>query len=338
MSRPAGLDSAALFAPLQQFGKLALAVSGGPDSLALMLLAHEHARATGTLQRFVVLSVDHGLRPEAKDEVAFVLREAERLGFAARGLRWEGSKPRTGIQQAARTARYRLLAEAMRRDGAEALVTAHHMGDQAETVLMRLAHGSGIEGLRGMDPIAEIDGLRVVRPLLAVDPVELRALVDAAGLVPVADPSNADLDYERVRWRQMLPRLAALGLDARRLSTFALRMREAEDALARMTEDALSRVHFAEDGAAASIERATLAGLPRAVAVRVVGRMLDRVGGGRKPHALGQVEDLTGRLLADPLRTTLHGCLVRGSRKAVRIEREPGRRAAPARRKEPATS
>src|SRR5690606_11025992 len=132
---------------------LALAVSGGADSLALMLLAHQHARATGALHRFVVYSVDHGLRLEASDEVAFVLREAGRLGFVARGLRWDGPKPATGIQEAARKARYRLFADAMLRDGAEALVTAHHMGDQAETVLMRLAHGSGIEGLRGMDAI-----------------------------------------------------------------------------------------------------------------------------------------------------------------------------------------
>src|SRR5690606_8066764 len=146
----------ALFAPFGEFRRVALAVSGGPDSLALLILAHRFALLIGGQSRFVVYSVDHGLRPEAAEEVAFVVAEARQRGFEARGLRWDGDKPSTGVQAAARLARYRLLAEAMRRDGADVLVTAHHLADQAETVMMRLAHGSGIEGLRGMDRFAEI--------------------------------------------------------------------------------------------------------------------------------------------------------------------------------------
>lgn len=329
------LDPAALFAPLCDFRRVALAVSGGPDSLALMLLAHEHALATTGHARFVVYSVDHGLRPEAADEAAFVVREAERLGFFARALRWQGEKPQAGIQEAARHARYRLFADAMRRDGAEALVTAHHLGDQAETVLMRLAHGSGIEGLRGMDTFAEVGDLKIVRPLLGVDPADLRALVDAAGLVPVSDPSNSDLDYERVRWRQMLPQLAALGLDARRLGKFAERMRDAETALVNMTAQAMSFVEFAPDNSEAALDRKLLMTIPRAIAVRVVGQVLDRVGGGKKPHALAAVELLTDRLIREPVRATLHGCLIRSGGKIVRVLREPGRAAARAARVEP---
>lgn len=168
--------------------------------------------------------------------MAFVLQTARGLGIAARGLRWDGAKPVAGIQQAAREARYRLMAVAMAEDGAQILLTAHHLGDQAETVLMRLAHGSGIEGLRGMDYSAEIAGLLIVRPLLGVDPAELASIVTAAGLIGVADPSNVDSHYERVRLRQMLPQLAALGLDARRLSRFADRMRDADAALDAMAE------------------------------------------------------------------------------------------------------
>jgi tRNA(Ile)-lysidine synthase len=222
------IDVGALFAPILEFERVALAVSGGADSLALMLLAHEFAQAAGDHRRFVVYSVDHGLRPEAAAEVAFVVGEAQRLGFQARALRWDGEKPATGVQEAARLARYRLFAEAMRVDGAAAIVTAHHLHDQAETVLMRLAHGSGIEGLRGMDTFSEVGGITIVRPLLSVAPEALRAVVDAAGLTPVVDPSNSDLDYERVRWRQMLRPLAELGLDARRLEQFASRMRDAD--------------------------------------------------------------------------------------------------------------
>lgn len=332
LSRHADLDPAALFAPLADFKRVALAVSGGPDSLALMLLAADYAAQTSSHDRFVVYSVDHGLRPEAAAEVAFVMQQAERLGFAARALKWEGDKPATGIQEAARLARYGLFAEAMQRDGADALATAHHLGDQAETVLMRLAHGSGIEGLRGMDRFSRIGEIIIVRPLLGIDPEDLRGVVDAAGLTPVTDPSNSDLDYERVRWRQMLPQLAALGLDARRLGKFAERMGEAETALVSMTAEAMSLVTIAPGVEEASIERDVLRGVPRAVAVRVVARMLELVGRGQKPHGLGAVEALTARLVREPVRSTLHGCLVRSNRSTIRILREPGRDAARKRR------
>src|SRR5690606_24813871 len=140
-----------------------------------------------------------------------------------------------GVQEAARQARYRLMGEAMRHDGADALVTAHHLGDQAETVMMRLAHGSGIEGLRGMDMFSQLGDLLIVRPLLRVAPDALHEVVAEAELRAVTDPSNSDLDYERVRWRQLLPQLGALGLTPDRLSRFSDRMRDAETALVSMT-------------------------------------------------------------------------------------------------------
>jgi len=114
------IDSEAIFAPLAEFRRLGLAVSGGPDSLALLLLAAAFADRHGAHARFVVYSVDHALRPEAAAEAAYVADAAQRLGFAARVLRWEGPKPTTGIQQAARTARYGLIAAAMPADGAGA--------------------------------------------------------------------------------------------------------------------------------------------------------------------------------------------------------------------------
>ena len=329
------LDAGALLAPLLEFERVALAVSGGPDSLALLLLAHQFATAHGSHRRFVVYSVDHGLRPEAAAEVAFVTGEARRLGFEARGLAWQGAKPATGIQQAARAARYRLFAAAMRADGATALVTAHHRHDQAETVLMRLAHGSGIEGLRGMDVFSQVDGITIVRPLLRVDPAALRAVVEAAGLTPVTDPSNSDLDYERVRWRQMLAPLAALGLDAGRLELFAARMRDADRALERMVAEVLGRIAIQPDALQATLDRDLLVGLPRAVAVRVLSRVLERIGGRRKPHALAAVETLTDRLRRERVvkRSTLHGCIVRSDGDVIGIEKEPGRAAAAARRR-----
>lgn len=335
VSRAATIDVEAFFAPLNDYARLALAVSGGPDSLALMLLAHRYAEASGGFGRFVVYSVDHGLRPEAAAEAAFVVREAERLGFEARALRWEGNKPATGIQAAARRARYRLIAGAMAEDGAEVLLTGHHLGDQAETVLMRMAHGSGLEGLRGMDYFSEVGGLKIIRPLLAIDPGELRAVVDAAGIVPVADPGNEDVDYERVRWRREMPRLAELGLDARRLARFAERMRDADGALESVARRALDELaERAADDRQLTIERKRLMAVPRAVAVRVVQKALMLVGGSRKPHALAAIEALADRLVRGRVRTTLHGCIVHSDAATIRIALEPGRAAAD-RRKEP---
>lgn len=329
-------DPEAVFSPLAAYGTVGLAVSGGPDSLALMLLAEAHARALPGKPRFVVYTVDHGLRPEAATEAAFVAAEATRRGLPVRILRWRGRKPATGLQEAARRARYGLIGEAMAADGARVLVTAHHLRDQAETVLMRLAHGSGIEGLRGMDYAATVEGVEVVRPLLGVDPEALAALVAAAGLTAVADPSNADADYERVRWRQVLPHLAALGLTPERLATFARRARDADQALAATAAQAWGECARRE-AEGLVIDRDALAALPQAVAVRVVGRALRETGADRGARDLARVEGLTALLLrGEAVRTTLHGCLVSGAGAAIRIRAEPLKGARARRARQPA--
>jgi tRNA(Ile)-lysidine synthase len=322
------IDIAGLFAPVADADRLGLAVSGGPDSLALMLLAVEWAKA-GARPDLVVYSVNHGLRPAAVGEVAMVLGEASRLGLSARGLRWEGGKPETGIQAAARKARYGLLAQAMREDGADYVLTAHHLGDQAETILMRLAHGSGIEGLRGMDRFIEVEGCRIFRPLLGLEPQQLGQVVEAAGLTPAADPSNVDRHYERVRWRQMMPALEELGLDLHRLGDFAGRMADADALIASEAERAFAALVHLGPGGDAELPHAGITALNRAVAVRLLGRVLRVVGGDRKPHALGALEFLHGKLtLRAPLRaSTLHGCIVESDGVTVSVRPEGARRA-----------
>jgi tRNA(Ile)-lysidine synthase len=322
------IDIAGLFAPVADADRLGLAVSGGPDSLALMLLAAEWAKA-GARPDLVVYSVDHGLRPAAVGEVAMVLGEASRLGLSARGLRWEGGKPETGIQAAARKARYGLLAQAMREDGADYVLTAHHLGDQAETILMRLAHGSGIEGLRGMDRFIEVEGCRIFRPLLGLEPQQLGQVVEAAGLTPAADPSNVDRHYERVRWRQMMPALEELGIDLHRLGDFAGRMADADALIASEAERAFAALVHLGPGGDAELPHAGITALNRAVAVRLLGRVLRVVGGDRKPHALGALEFLHGKLtLRAPLRaSTLHGCIVESDGVTVSVRPEGARRA-----------
>jgi tRNA(Ile)-lysidine synthase len=190
-----------------------------------------------------------------------------------------------------------------------------------------MAHGSGLEGLRGMDYLSEIGELKIVRPLLGVDPAELHRVVEGAGLEAVSDPSNGDLDYERVRWRQVLPQLAALGLDAKRLAKLADRMRDADRALESMASEAFAEVAVSNMSAAIEIDRGLLMRLPHAVVVRVIGRALGEAGGWQKRHALGAVEVMTDKLIHGPVRATLHGCLIRSDGKIIRIAREPGRAA-----------
>jgi tRNA(Ile)-lysidine synthase len=325
------LDPAALFAGLADHPRLGLAVSGGPDSLALMLLMAQWVRRGGP--QLFVYTVDHALRPEAADEAAMVAREAERLGLNAHILRWEGNKPATGVQAAARRARYRLLAAAMKRDEVELLVTAHHLGDQAETVLMRMAHGSGIDGLRGMDALSVVEGCAIARPLLGVDPVQLRAVVDAAGIIPAADPSNLDPAYERVRWRQLLPALAAEGLTPQRLAALAGRLDHAGALVAEAAQAAWQELVEWQGQGKATLPHAGFAELNPLVGVALLGQLLEAVSGKDRPASLGALEDLQGRLARvekmKPL--TLHGCIISADGKSVRLRRE-GPRRTPARK------
>lgn len=321
------LDGAGPFSPIVAHKTIGLAVSGGADSLALMLLAHRWAQAQSVPPRLIVYSVDHQLRPEAAAEVAFVVGEAANLGLRARGLRWEGDKPKTGVQAAARHARYRLMARAMAEDGAEVLLTAHHRTDQAETVLMRMAHGSGLGGMAGMAAFAEVEGITVFRPLLGVDPADLRQVVSEAGLVPMDDSSNGDDHYERVRWRKALPGFAALGLDAQALAVIARRAGEADEALEVFAGEAFARIVTVDGLGAVRIEREAFSRLPRAVAVKVLERALAAAGGSRRQHVLGQVEELVSALVEarEFKRRTLLGCIVKLGADHVWLVREPGR-------------
>ena len=317
-----------LFDGLAECEKLGLAVSGGPDSLALMLLAAQWARAPGR-PRLHVYTVDHGLRPESAAEAAMVVREAEALGLVARILRWEGDKPATGIQAAARVARYGLIAEAMARDGVELVATAHHLADQAETVLMRLAHGSGIDGLRGMTRLSFVEGCEVVRPLLSVRPELLREVVSMAGLAPAEDPSNTDENYERVRWRLMLPALEALGLTIERLGTLARRMDEAGALIHADVEAVYPEVVTPLSGTAMELHAGRFAAQNPAVATTLLGQALGLVAGDRRSPPLGALELLAQRLQQpDALKgITLHGCLVSSDGEAIVVRKEKPRRA-----------
>jgi len=324
-----------LFAGLADHPALILAVSGGPDSTALLLLAARWRKSLKRGPKLVAITVDHGLRAEARREATMVKRLARSLGVVHRTLRWIGRKPSTGLQEAARLERYRLLANTARGVNAQHVLTAHTLDDQAETVLIRLTRGSGVSGLAAMARISALpgsDAILLVRPLLGVRKSRLIATLRRAGVAHVDDPSNSDPRFTRVRFRAAMPMLEREGLSAERLALLARRVRRAELALEAAVDQAaaeLSPLSWSEAGPIAfPAER--FARLPAEIALRLLGRAIARAGN-EGPVELGKLESLHAALAASPaavrFRRTLAGAVVTRSGGHLMVERAPARRA-----------
>lgn len=324
----------ALFRGLEGLGGLVIAASGGSDSTALLLLAVQWVKRQKRPPQLLAVTVDHGLRPEAAAEAAAVKRLANRLGVRHRTLRWRGKKPDTGLQEAARLARYRLLGEAAARAGYAHVLTAHTLDDQAETVFFRLARGSGLGGLAGMAAVSFLPGssgrkIWLVRPLLHIPKARLVATLRAAGVGYSEDPSNRDPQFTRVRLRALMPLLAREGLDAHGLSRLAKRMRRAEAAIefsVRAAHAALAPAAWPRRGPVV-LDAAKFIDLPAEVGLRLLGRAIAHTGD-EGPVELGKLEALHDALLtAVRLRRTLAGAVITLVGDRLSIERAPTRRA-----------
>ncbi len=320
----ASLDPRALFGRLQGRKGLVLAVSGGPDSTALMLLVARWDRPP-----VLVATVDHGLRPESAREAELVAGNAAALGLPCRVL--AAPEPFAGgnLQDWARRVRYRCLAAAAREAGFDTIVTAHHRDDQAETLLQRLARGSGVYGLAGMARESTLDGVALMRPLLDVPRSALAAVAAESGLSIVDDPSNADPRFDRVRMRSLMPQLAAHGLTAERLAETCARLGRAGAALDHYA-GRLLRERFEADpfgGVAAPAD--ALAEVPEEVGLRALALVLKAVGGAQYTPRLESVEALYRAVLeagtGTALKRTLHGAEVAVDRGRLTARREWGR-------------
>ena len=346
-SRPiADEELEGLFAPLSRAESLILAVSGGPDSMALMhLVARWLARGHDARPHVLVVTIDHGLRPASSREAAWVAQEARKLGLPHETLSWQGEKPRSGIQEAAREARYSLLAERGLRlaDGRRcAVVTAHHLDDQAETFLMRLARGSGLDGLCGMPqarPLRREPGHQIVRPLLGIPKSRLLATLEARGLGWIEDPSNEEPAFERVRVRRALAELGKLGITAERISESMSRLQRARAALESAGAGFEQAVGLdIGHGALARFDREAFQAGPPELRVRLMARLLAAFGGQAAPPRLAKVEGLVARVERGNWKgSTLGGCVVARHGGEIRVLREPGRAGLPETSLEPGT-
>jgi tRNA(Ile)-lysidine synthase len=319
-----------LFSEFSDFRRVILAVSGGPDSTALLSLAARWRAARRNGPALVAATIDHRLRREAKQEAAAVARLARRLKIPHHTLAWTGKKPKTGLQEAARAARYSLLLGLARKVDADAIATAHTRDDQAETVLHRIARGSGIGGLAGIRRRRVRDGIVLLRPLLEIPKTRLVASLRQARIPFADDPSNRDPRFLRARLRKLAPGLEREGIDAAKLSLLARRLARANAAIEQTAAEEWKRALRGSSQGMLEFDAPSYFALPAEIALRLLGRAIDGTGH-EGPAELRKLEALQEALddakAADrSLKRTLAGAVIELDGRRLCIGSAPARR------------
>lgn len=287
--------------------KIAVAVSGGGDSLALALLAQEWVQEQGG--EMLALTVDHQLRPDSAREAETVQKLLRARGIPHEILTWHSDKPATHVQETARQARYALLLQACRARGFATLAVAHNLEDQVETFWMRLAHGSGLDGLSAMEPVREVDGIAIVRPLLTFPRARLRETCVQRKIDWVEDPSNRNARYLRVKLRQFEDALASEGLTPARLARTVQKLGDAKEALQIMAAQTAASCTVIHDEGYASLKMAPWKQTPRDIQRRVLARLVMQIAPQDYPAGFEMIEQARLDLLNPSFAgKTLSGC------------------------------
>lgn len=332
----AGLMAA--LGPFEPRPHVAVGVSGGADSAALMLLAAAWASALGG--EATALVVDHGLRPDSALESQTVVARLRALGHAAVRLAAAPDSRQDDDQQTAqqgnrqaraRALRYRLMGDWCTAAGVLHLLVAHHLEDQAETVMLRLGRGSGVDGLAAMAPVVALFDARLLRPLLSVPKAQLVASCQHFGWAPVCDSSNQDQRYRRVQIRDLLPSLAATGITVARLAATARHLGAVRQLLERQTAELAAQALCVDARGFARLDRDYLRQADRVLALRLVAWVLRRVAGHAVAPRFARLERLVARLQADaiPFGVTLGGCRIQAGGARIVIGREAAAMAQP---------
>ena len=314
-------------APFEHSPRVAVAVSGGADSMALALLAARWANAHGGLATGLI--VDHGLRSDSAAEARKVAGWLDRHGIESRILNWPGEKPETGVQAAAREARYGLLTAWCRQHHVFHLLVGHNREDQAETFVLRLERGSGLDGLAAMPAVTEMPWLRILRPLLGQSRARLGNFLTAEKQDWIEDPSNRNPAFARVRVRRALSALDSGrrgdGEVDRRLAGAACRLGHARHELERETARLLARTVAIYPAGHAVVDMATITAASSEIGRRALSRIVTCVGGGAYAPRRERLERLFARVADGQLGrgATLGGCLLSPGRDGVLVAREP---------------
>ena len=311
----------AAFAPFESAPRIAVALSGGPDSLALTHLADRWARQSGGT--ILALTVDHGVRTDSAEEACRVGDWMTEAGISHQVLRPRESAPSANIQDWARDVRYRLLSDACREHGILHLLTAHHRGDQAETLLVRLGRGSGLDGLAAMAPIVELADCRLLRPLLPVTKSALTGWLKSHGLEWVDDPSNRSPGFARARVRARADDLSDLGLTTERMAETAERLASDRAVLEQIVGRWLARHVRVDPAGFVDADHGAFLSLAPALARRALFAMLATVGGSVYPPRRERLARLLKAILDGPGAATLGGCQVIWDSDRLLVVREP---------------
>lgn len=276
---------------------IAVACSGGPDSMALTCLLQRWAGEHGIV--LTALIVDHGLRSESADEASRVASWLTERGVASVVLTSDRPKPAANIQMHARELRFRLIADWCRASGVTSVALAHHQDDQAETFLLRLARGSGVDGLAAMQPVSLRHGVSLLRPALPVSKARLSVTLEDAGWPSVTDPSNQNEDFARVRMRALMPVFAREGMDARRLARTAGHMAEAALVLDDAMQTVMDQSVTVSPQGFVTIGTEAVLGARPDTATRLLSHVLSRIGGSDYPPRLDRLQRLLKALQDD---------------------------------------
>ncbi len=300
---------------LQDERKIAIAVSGGSDSMALALLANEYAKESG--MKITAVTIDHGLRPEAAFEAIKVGEWLAKYGIKHHILCWEGDKKLSNIQAEARSARYNLMADFCAKLDIKSLLVGHTLNDQAETVLMRIMRGSGVDGLAGIPAISNVFGVNVIRPLLQLNREELRAYLRGKNQEWIEDPSNENTKFTRVQVRKLISENPEPQLFTQRLADMASHMARAKDYIeARISERIKGIVTFHDEGFY-TINISKFKELHKEERLRILASTLQHISGDAYKPRFDNLEYLHDNILNGNIASgsTLWGCAIATSKK-----------------------
>ena len=309
-----------LFSSYINHDRIALAVSGGRDSMALMYLIHRWKLGLSLNIDIEVLTVNHNVRKAAEDECRFVHNIAEIYGFRHTVLIWEHGYIKTSFQEKARKARYKLMLDYVRGNNINTILTAHTSDDNIETFIMRLAKGSGLDGLKSINEIRHEDGIQIQRPLLSLSRSLTTSILRSTGNEWIDDPTNDDESFERVRIRNNISSLSTFNISADNLTKTIQRLARAHESISYFTNSISQELVELSEHGHAVINFDKLRNYPKEIILRVFAKALTDINGGT--ISLSSLEAVYADLIKTGRSKTLNGCQIIPEKNMCVIVRE----------------
>ena len=309
-----------LFSSYINHDRIALAVSGGRDSMALMYLVYRWKAHLALNIEIEVLTVNHNLRKAAEDECGFVQKIAKNYGFKHKVLIWEHEHVETSIQEKARKARYQLMLDYVREENIDTILTAHTSDDNIETFIMRLAKGSGLDGLKSINVIRHADGIQIERPLLSLSRSLTTEILRSTGNEWLDDPTNEDERFERVKIRNNISSLSSLNISSGNLTKTIQRLTRAHESISFFTNLVSQELVELSELGHADVNFDKLRNYPKEIILRVLAKALTDINGGTV--SLSSLEAVFAELIKTERCKTLNGCQIIPQKNKYVIVRE----------------